>query len=114
MEKSDTDLAIKRDVFADAVESTSDETTVDSMVELNERIRGILDEAPSDASAEFEVRKSRGGYRGLLKINSLQGKFIGGGQAKSFSEVVDTIFAQVRAQLRDWRRRRFRSRHEPI
>lgn len=89
----------------EAVSAYGDET----MRTINERIRDLLDEAPSDASAELLVRKGTGGYKGMLKIYSQQRKFVGGAQSERFLDVVDEIFREVREQIDDWKRDRYES-----
>lgn len=75
--------------------------------EINNRIQGVLDSAPSDASVSLTIRQSKDGYKGVLKILSKQRKFIGGGADKRFSVVLDRIFEEVRQQIDDWKKRRF-------
>jgi hypothetical protein len=79
----------------------------DSTLELNERIRGVLEEAPSDSTAELHIQKAHGGYRGFLKVYSRQRKFIGGAENKKFADVVEAVFHEVRQQIKEWKRERF-------
>jgi hypothetical protein len=79
----------------------------DSTLELNQRIRAVLEEAPSDATAELQIQKSRGGYKGFLKVYSRQRKFVGGAESRSFADVVEDLFREVRQQIKEWKRDRF-------
>ncbi len=94
----------KGDVFVDAKQH---EVGAFAMRRINERIRHLLDIAPSDASAELIIRKSRAGYKGLLKIYSQQRRFTGGNTGRILSEVFDRIFDEVRGQIDDWKGQRF-------
>lgn len=77
-----------------------------SVEEINSRIRRLLEHAPSDSSAEIEMRKGAEGFQGLLRVSSCQGKFIGGARGRKFAEVIEEIFRQVEAQIDLWRGRR--------
>jgi len=73
---------------------------------IDEAIRHVLEEAPSDSGAELVVRKSRGGYKGLLTVYSRQGKFIGGYAGEQLMDVVKKIFSEVHEQIVDWKKNR--------
>jgi hypothetical protein len=77
-------------------------------VELEAQLRRVMEQAPSDAFAEFMVVRSSDGYKGYLKIYSRQRKFVGGCSGKKLREVVETIFSEIRSQIDSWRRERFR------
>lgn len=74
--------------------------------EINERLSRLLDQAPSDATGELEIRKNAKGYQALLKIFSRQGKFIGGSRGSKLTEVVERIFEEVHDQIKAWKRER--------
>ena len=78
----------------------------EAMRTINDKIRSVLEEAPSDSAAELTVRRAPGGYKGFLRIHSQQRKFVGGGQAQRFSEVVEQMFREVRGQIKEWKRAR--------
>ena len=82
------------------------ESDTDAMTAINSRIRDVLDHAPSDATAELEIRKDKAGFQGLLKVFSRQRKFIGGNRAKTFSDVIDKVFEEVWSQISDWKSER--------
>lgn len=77
-----------------------------TMREINDRIRSLIDCAPSDAGAELVVHKTPVGYKGLLKIHSRHRRFVGGDSGPEFQEVLDRIFEEVREQIEDWKRDR--------
>jgi hypothetical protein len=74
-----------------------------AMREIDDRIRDMIEGAPSDASVELLVHKTPTGFKGLLKVNSTQRRFVGGFQAPSFNEVVDRIFQEVQEQIEAWK-----------
>ena len=76
--------------------------------EINERIKAVLDEAPSDASAELVVRKTKGSYRGFLKLFSRQRRFVGGGSGPRLHDVIEQMVREVRTQIKQWRRERYK------
>ncbi len=75
--------------------------------EINDRLKEMMEEAPSDASAELIVRRVGHGFKGFLKVCSSQRKFIGGSAGPKLFEVVNSIFDEVRSQIRTWKRTRF-------
>lgn len=75
--------------------------------ELQRRLRGLVDSAPSDASSVFCVRRTAGGYKGLLKIRSKELRIVAGGSAATLEQVVDQIDGEVAERLAEWRRLRF-------
>lgn len=79
----------------------------DAMREINDRIQAVLDRAPSDASAFLLIRLGHRGYKGVLKVASRQRKFIGGGAAADFGDVVDRVFSEVNEQIEQWKKQRF-------
>ena len=78
----------------------------EAMGDIDEAIRQVLEEAPSDSGAELVVRKARGGYKGLLTIYSRQGKFVGGSVGEKLTDVVKKIFSEVHEQISDWKKHR--------
>jgi hypothetical protein len=79
----------------------------DERQELEMQLRRIMEQAPSDAFAEFMVVRSGEGYKGYLKIYSRQRKFVGGCAGERLRDVVDNIFGEIRGQIDSWRRERF-------
>ena len=75
-------------------------------VELHKRLQGILDQAPSDASAEFQVRRKSGELKGFLKIHARQRRFIGQGTGQTATDLIESIVADVSSQLVEWRGQR--------
>ena len=98
-------VASMDDHTEDTVRAYGDE----AMHTINARIRDLLEEAPSDASAELLVRKGTTGYKGMLKIYSAQRKFVGGAQSERFLDVIEECFREVREQIDDWKRDRYES-----
>jgi hypothetical protein len=78
----------------------------ETMGDIDEAIRLVLEEAPSDSGAELVVRRTRGGYKGLLTVYSRQGKFIGGSVGEKLTDVVKKIFAEVHDQIGEWKKHR--------
>jgi len=78
----------------------------EAMREINARIRELLEFAPSDATAELEIRRDRHGFQGLLRIFSQQRRFVGGCRHKVFSEMIDHIFEEVWNQISEWKKER--------
>ncbi len=81
----------------------------DAMKVINDRIRSVLEEAPSDSTAELLVRRTRDGYKGLLKVYSQQRKFVGGQTVGKFADLIEQLFSEVHEQIEDWKRGRFNS-----
>lgn len=75
--------------------------------QLHHRLRSLMDSAPSDASSVFFVRRTPGGFKGLLKIRSKDLRVVAGGIAATLEQVVDQIDREVELQLSEWRRFRF-------
>lgn len=90
----------------EATQAELGERGSEAILELNERLQGLLDEAPSDASAEILVRKINGVYRGVLKVASLQRKFAGGSTGVNLTDLFERIFRQVHEQIVEWKRHR--------
>lgn len=70
--------------------------------EMNERLEEIMDRAPSDSSAELHVRKSESGYKGTLKVNSQQRRFVGGGSGPDIMDVFEKVVDEVQDQISEW------------
>jgi len=75
-------------------------------IKIDERLRGTLEHAPSDASASLQVRQVLNGYKGVLKIHSQQRNFIGGCVDSRLDVVIECVFEEVERQIDDWRKRR--------
>jgi hypothetical protein len=73
---------------------------------INRQLQEVLEAAPSDASAELVVQKDTDGYRSLLKIHSLQRRFVTGAHGHLFTEVIEHVLAQVRRQITQWSQER--------
>lgn len=73
---------------------------------IDERLRGTLERAPSDASASLQVRQVPDGYKGVLKIHSQQRSFIGGCVDSRFDVVIERVFEEVERQINDWKKQR--------
>lgn len=80
-----------------------------AMHEINRRLQGVLEAAPSDATVELEVMRYRGGYKGLIKVYSQQHRFVGAKRSPRFQELIDAIFHEVKSQIKEWKRTRFPS-----
>lgn len=77
-----------------------------TLQEVNERIRELLDLAPSDSSAEILMRKVSDGYKGYVKITSQTRKFVGGSTRDSVTDFLDKAFSDIERQIADWKRHR--------
>ncbi|MCM2280960.1 MAG: hypothetical protein NDI61_03840 [Bdellovibrionaceae bacterium] len=71
------------------------------------RIRWLMEAAPSDASAEFFVKKSETGFKAILKIQSRELRIVAGGTAPTLEQVIDQIDHDTTQQLSQWRKSRF-------
>lgn len=80
---------------------------VTAVQELDRRMKALMEKAPSDATSQLVIRKSKEGYKGLLKITSLQGKFVAGQVHRCFTQMMNELFAEARAQIDQWKRHRF-------
>lgn len=99
-------------VLEECVFSTADEDGTEqldgkaAMEEINSRLERVLDKAPSDASADLVLRKTRDGYRAFFKIRSAHKKFGGMIRGRRLLDVVDRVFNQVRGQIDTWKEKR--------
>jgi len=78
----------------------------ETMREINARIRQLLEFAPSDSTAELEIRKDQHGFQGLLRVFSQQRRFVGGCRHKVFSEMIERVFEEVWTQIEQWKKER--------
>ena len=108
--RGDNDRELSNCAFA---ESEPDLDAKEAMSDINHRIEHVLDRAPSDASANLLLRKSKDGYRAFFKIRSAQGKFSGFIRGKNLIETVDKVLSRVRGQIEDWKETR-RLADEPV
>lgn len=76
-------------------------------IDIDRRLQHLLDKAPSDASSQFIVRKTRSGYKGILRITSLQHKFVSGHINRQFNKLIDQLFNDIRGQIEEWKSKRF-------
>ena len=81
--------------------------TNEEVKNLNLRLESLMDKAPSDAGGIFTVQRDKNGFRGLLKISSLQKKFITACSSTSLHELVERIVVETRGQIEHWKRERF-------
>jgi hypothetical protein len=75
-------------------------------LELRMCLRELMDIAPSDSSAVFFVSQTGHGYKGILKIRSLTGRFVAGAIAPELDALIEAIRQQIHVQLLEWRRNR--------
>ena len=78
----------------------------EAMRDINERMKYLLDQAPSDATAELEVCRGKRGYQGYLKVFSRQRRFVGGCKSGRFVEMIDRVFSEVLEQIDQWKSER--------
>lgn len=106
--RGENDRVLEDCSFATSFESG--EGSIDSkeaMTEINYKIEHVLDKAPSDATANLILKKTRdGGYRAFFKVRSAQAKFAGFIRGNSLIDVVDKVVKQVRTQIDDWKQSR--------
>jgi hypothetical protein len=78
--------------------------------EINNRLREVVEKAPSDASVQFILRRvsvgAKMGFKGLLRIRSSHNRFVSGASGEKLFEVVNTILNEVSGQIRGWKRTR--------
>jgi hypothetical protein len=86
--------------------------TTEEAKDLNIQLEFLMDKAPSDADGIFTVQKDKNGYRAILKISSLQKKFISACSAASLHDLVERIVTETKGQLETWRRERFAGDNE--
>lgn len=79
------------------------------IAEMKSQLEGLMERAPSDASATLIIRKEGSGYQGLLKIRSLRNKFVSACRAPNFKQLVDTIMRDTKRQIDDWKKERMHS-----
>jgi hypothetical protein len=76
------------------------------VMELNLQLELLMDRAPSDATGLFILRRDSRGYRGLLKIGSIQRKFVAACKSKTLQGLAKKIVAEGRMQIENWHRSR--------
>ncbi len=79
----------------------------ETLREINEKVREVMEEAPSDASVQLVLRRVGRGFKGLLKVYSSQQKFARGARGTGLGEVVNHLFGDVREQIRAWKQARY-------
>ena len=75
--------------------------------ELQRRLDSLMESAPSDATARFLLKRIHGGYIGLLKIASQQGRFTARSASGRVGDTIEAAFRDLRGQLDSWRKNRF-------
>lgn len=75
--------------------------------QINARVQKILDEAPSDASIQFDSKKVGEGFKGFLRVQSCQTHFARVVTGAGLLDVVDRVFREVSKQICDWKQTRF-------
>ena len=81
----------------------------DEIAEMTVRLEGLMENAPSDATATLLIRKEGSDYQGLLKIRSLRNKFVSACRAPNFKQMVDNIMRDTKRQIDDWKKERTNS-----
>jgi hypothetical protein len=76
------------------------------VAEMKARLSGLLEKAPSDASATLLIRKDGNDYQALLKIRSLHNKFVSACRSSDFKQMVDTIIRDTKRQIDEWKKER--------
>jgi hypothetical protein len=74
--------------------------------EINSRLQEVIEQAPSDANAQFILRRVGNGFKGLLRIRSSRTRFVGSASGEKLVEVVNRIFNEVNSQIRGWKGKR--------
>lgn len=70
------------------------------------KINELYNSSPSDANATVQLRKTRLGYRGILKIISSQGVFKAKAYHQNMNEVFRMLFTNIGDQLDQWKTQR--------
>lgn len=79
----------------------------EAIQQINTRVQKMIDEAPSDASVQFVLKKADRGFKGFLRVHSRQTRFARVARGEVLLEVIDRVFRDVSGQIRDWKRTRF-------
>ncbi len=75
--------------------------------EFRRRLQALVESAPSDASVRFLVKRSKAGYKGLIKICSLQRQFMAKAAGAILPDTVERLFDDLKSQIETWRKERF-------
>ena len=84
--------------------------SAEEVAKLNMQLESLMDKAPSDATGIFFIRKEKDGYKGLLKIRSIQEKFVAACSSPNLSDLTERIIKEARSQIEVWKRNRFSRR----
>lgn len=76
---------------------------VKEMAEINARFERVLDNAPSDSTANLLLRRTKDGYKAFFRIRSTQSRFTGFISGRRLGDVVERVMNDVRLQIDAWR-----------
>ena len=76
-------------------------------------MREIEYSAPSDSSVQLEVRKTRGGFKGVCRVASQVGIFTADCEAESLNQLMSLIEKKIGVYLNTWKLNRFSLEHKP-
>jgi hypothetical protein len=79
------------------------------IADMKARLSGLMEKAPSDASATLLIRKDGNNYSGLLKIRSLHNKFVSACRAPDLTKMIDSIIRDTKRQIDEWKKERVNS-----
>lgn len=84
----------------------SESESANDMSEINARLERLLEKAPSDSSANLLLRKTKTGYKALLRVRSAHQKFNGFISGRRLIDVVERVLRDVKTQIDDWKDKR--------